>query len=148
MRTAKYSFLIILLTFISLFFTELLYKRKVHILQYVLIGAAMTIYYTLLLAFSEKVGFNSAYLIASVATIVLISVFTATLLNHKKPAFIFGSILTVFYTFIFVIIQLQDLALLFGSIGLFVTVAIMMYLSTKIDWNIRPSEVRSQELVS
>jgi inner membrane protein len=137
MRSAKYSVLIILLTFISLFFTELLHKRKVHVLQYVLIGAAMTIYYTLLLAFSEQVGFNIAYLIASVSTVLLVSIFIATLLQHKKPALIFGSILSIFYTFIYVIIQLQDLALLFGSVGLFITVAILMYLSTKIDWSRR-----------
>ncbi|WP_407426837.1 cell envelope integrity protein CreD [Arcticibacter sp.] len=135
MRTAKYSFLIILLTFLSLFFTELLYKKKVHILQYVLIGAAMTIYYTLLLAFSERIGFNSAYLLASTSTVLLISMFIGTLLNSRKPALIFGSILTTFYIFIFVIIQLQDLALIFGSVGLFITVAVMMYLSAKMDWN-------------
>lgn len=137
MRTAKYSFLIILLSFISLFFTELLQKRKVHILQYVLIGAAMTIYYTLLLAFSEKIGFNLAYFIASFATVLLISSFIGTILKNRKPAVIFGSILSVFYAFIFVIIQLQDLALLVGSIGLFVIIAILMFLSTRIDWNRR-----------
>jgi len=97
----------------------------------------MTIYYTLLLAFSEQIGFNAAYLVASVSTITLVSVFIATLLRDKRPAYIFGSILTVFYTFIFVIIQLQDLALIFGSVGLFITVAILMYLSTRIDWNKR-----------
>ena len=137
MRSTKYSVLLILLTFISLFFTELLQKKKVHLLQYILIGAAMIIYYTLLLAFSERVGFNWAYLIASVSTVSLVSIFIATLLKNKTPAFNFGSILTTFYCFIFVIIQLQDLALIFGSIGLFITVAILMYLSTKIDWNKR-----------
>jgi inner membrane protein len=135
MRSAKYSVLIILLTFISLFFSELLIKRKVHLLQYILIGAAMTIYYTLLLSFSEQVGFNSAYLIASVATVLLIGLFIAALLNNKKPAIVFGGILTVFYGFIYIIIQLQDFALLFGSIGLFIIIAVMMYLSAKIDWN-------------
>lgn len=135
MRSAKYSFLIILLTFLSLFFTELLYKKKVHILQYVLIGAAMTIYYTLLLAFSEQIGFNNAYFLASFSTVSLIGIFISMLLKSSKPALIFGCILTIFYIFIFVIIQLQDLALIFGSIGLFITVAIMMYLSAKMDWN-------------
>ena len=138
MRSAKYAILIILLTFISLFFTELLNKRKVHLLQYVLIGAAMSIYYTLLLSFSERVGFNTAYLIASVATVTLIGVFIASVLKSKKPAVIFSGILSVFYGFIFVIIQLQDLALLFGSIGLFITVAVMMYLAAKIDLTRKP----------
>lgn len=134
MRSAKYAILIILLTFLSLFFTELLNKKKVHLLQYILIGAAMTIYYTLLLSFSEQVGFNLAYLIASLATVTLIGLFIAALLKNKKPAIVFVCILSVFYGFIFIIIQLQDLALLFGSIGLFITVATTMYLSTRIDW--------------
>ncbi|MET4081723.1 inner membrane protein [Pedobacter sp. UYP30] len=137
MRTAKYGILIVLLTFISLFFTELLNKKKVHLLQYVLIGAAMIIYYALLLSFSEQVGFNIAYLIASVATIALISVFIASVLKNKKAALIFAVILSIFYGFIFVIIQLQDLALLCGSIGLFIIIAAMMFLSSKIDWNKR-----------
>jgi len=135
MRSGKYAILIILLTFVSLFFTELLNKRKVHLLQYLLIGAAMIIYYTLLLSLSEQMGFDLAYLIASLATISLVGAFIASLLKNKKPALIFVAILTIFYGFIYVIIQLQDLALLFGSIGLFVIVAAMMYLSSKIDWN-------------
>ncbi|TZF84780.1 cell envelope integrity protein CreD [Pedobacter sp. BS3] len=135
MRSAKYAILIILLTFVSLFFTEFINKRKVHLLQYVLVGAAMIIYYTLLLAFSEQVGFNKAYLIASTATAALITAFIFMLLKSWKPALVFGSILTIFYGFIFVIIQLQDLALLVGSIGLFIVVAILMYLSAKMDWN-------------
>ena len=135
MRSAKYAILIILLTFISLFFSELLIKRKVHLLQYILIGAAMIIYYTLLLSLSEQVGFDWAYLIASLATVLLIGIFVAMVLNNRKPALVFGGILTVFYSFIYVVIQLQDLALLFGSIGLFIIVAVMMFMSARIDWN-------------
>lgn len=135
MRTAKYSFLIILLTFISLLFTEMIQKKKIHVLQYVLIGAAMVIYYSLLLSFSEQVGFNMAYLIASISTIVLIGLFIASLLKNKKTALLFSTILSVFYGFIFIIIQLQDLALLYGSIGLFIIIATLMYLSSKMDWS-------------
>jgi inner membrane protein len=137
MRCAKYSTLIILLTFISLIFSELMLKKKVHFLQYILIGAAMTIYYTLLLSFSEQIGFDTAYLIASIATVLLISSFIAALLKHTKPAIVFAGILTLFYGFIYVIIQLQDLALIVGSIGLFVIISVTMYLSSRIDWNKR-----------
>lgn len=133
MRSAKYSMLIILLSFIALIFTELLTKRKVHLLQYILIGAAMIIYYTLLLSFSERWGFSIAYLVASLATVALITSFITALLRNKKASLVFGSILAVFYSFIYVIIQLQDLALLFGSIGLFIITAVLMYLSAKID---------------
>ncbi|MBU1760017.1 MAG: cell envelope integrity protein CreD, partial [Bacteroidetes bacterium] len=134
MRTAKYSILIIMLTFISLFFMEFIQKRKIHLLQYVLISAAMIVYYILLLSFGEQVGFNIAYLIASVSTIVLIGSFVKALMKSIKPALLFTTILSIFYGFIFVIIQLQDLALISGSIALFVVVAVLMYLSAKIDW--------------
>ena len=134
MRSAKYAILVILLTFISLFFTEMLNKKKVHLLQYVLIGASMIIYYTLLLSLSEQLGFDFAYLISSVATVGLIGTFIGMLLKNTKTALLFSTILTVFYSFIYVIIQLQDLALLFGSIGLFIIIATMMYLSAKMDW--------------
>ncbi len=134
LRTAKYSFLIILLSFISLFFTEILLKKKVHIIQYILIGGAMTVYYTLLLAFSEQMGFDLAYLIASVSTISLIASFLYLLFKSVKPALIFATILSIFYVFIYAIIQLQDMAVLVGSIGLFITVAVLMFFSAKQDW--------------
>jgi inner membrane protein len=135
MRSSKYSLLIIMLTFISLFLTELIGKQKVHVFNYILIGASMIIYYTLLLSFSEQVGFNLAYLIASVATIALIAAFLASLLSNKKAAVLFSCILTLFYTFIYVIIQLEDLALMVGSIALFIIVAVLMYFSRKINWD-------------
>lgn len=140
MRSAKYAVLIILLSFISLFFIELIKKIRINLLQYALIGAAMTIYYCLLLSFTEQVGFNFAYLIASMATIALISTFIGSMLANRKLAFTFAAILTIFYSFIYVIIQLQDMALLFGSVGLFITVAGLMYFSVKINWKDRNKE--------
>ncbi|MDB5025797.1 MAG: creD [Mucilaginibacter sp.] len=137
MRSSKYSLLIIMLTFISLFLTELIGKQKVHVFNYLLIGASMIIYYTLLLSFSEQVGFNLAYLIASVATMALIATFLTSLLKNKKAAVLFSFILALFYTFIFVIIQLEDLALMIGSIALFIIVAALMYFSRKINWDMQ-----------
>jgi inner membrane protein len=135
MRSSKYAILIIMLTFISLFLTEMIARQKVHVFNYILIGATMIIYYTLLLSFSEQLGFTLAYLIASVATIALITIFLASLLKNRKAAGLFALILTVFYTFIYVIIQLEDLALMIGSIALFMIVAALMYFSRKINWD-------------
>ena len=135
MRTSKYALLIIMLTFISLFLTEVIRKQRIHIFNYVLIGIAMIIYYSLLLSFSEQVGYNYAYLIASVSTIALVSVFIASLLKNKMAALLFAFILSVFYAFIFVIIQLEDFALIIGSIALFIVVGILMYFSRKINWD-------------
>jgi inner membrane protein len=134
-RTAKYSTLIVLLTFVSLFLTELIRKQRIHLFNYTLIGAAMIVYYTLLLSFAEKMGYNYAYLISSVSTIALISLFTASLLNNSKAAALFAMILSLFYGFIFIIIQLEDYALLVGSIALFVIVAALMYFSRRINWD-------------
>lgn len=133
-RTTKYSTLIILLTFVSLFFTELIRRQRVHIFNYILIGVAMIIYYILLLSFAERFGYNIAYLIASVATIGLISVFTASLLQNKQMALLFAFILTAFYGFIFILIQLEQLSLMIGSVLLFFIIALLMYFSRKINW--------------
>ena len=135
MRTSKYGILIILLTFISLFLTEMISKQKIHVFNYILIGAALVIYYTLLLSFAEQIGYNWAYLIASAATIGLVAGFIASLIKNKKAAILFTIILTIFYVFIYVIIQLEDLALLIGSVALFIIVSILMYFSRKINWD-------------
>lgn len=134
-RTSKYALLIISLTFISLFLTEVIRKQRIHIFNYILIGLAMIIYYSLLLSFSEQVGYNYAYLIASISTIALVSVFIASLLKNKMATWLFAFILSVFYAFIFVIIQLEDFALIIGSIALFIIVSILMYFSRKINWD-------------
>ena len=135
LRTTKYSSLIILLTFISLFLTELIKKQNIHLFNYVLIGAAMVVYYTLLLSFSEQIGYNLAYLLSSASTILLIAIFTASLLKNKNIAALFTFILSLFYGFIFIIIQLEELSLLFGSVALFIIIATLMYFSRKINWD-------------
>jgi inner membrane protein len=133
-RTAKYSALIILLTFIALFLVEITQKIRIHPFQYILIGAALTIYYTLLLSISEHLGYNNAYLVASGATVILVALYSTTFLNSSKLVVIFSILLVIFYAFIFVIIQEQDYALLIGSIGLFFIIAVLMYFSRKIRW--------------
>ncbi len=133
-RTVKYALLVIGLTFVSLFFTEILTGRRIHPIQYMLIGAAMTIYYTLLLSLSEYLGFSAAYGIASVSTILLIAAFVQAILKSRQTALLFSAILSVFYLFIFVIMQLQTLSLLIGSIGLFAIIALLMYFSSKVNW--------------
>lgn len=133
-RAAKYGLLVILLTFASLLFTEIIKKQRVHIIQYVLIGCAMVLFYSLLLAFGEHVVFNISYLISAVATIALVSSFIYWITRDRRTCLLFNLILAVFYGFIFVLMQLQDFSLLVGTIGIFVILAIMMRLSTKVNW--------------
>jgi inner membrane protein len=95
---------------------------------------ALIIYYTLLLSLSEQVGYNIAYVIASLATILLVSIYSASFLKQKSIIFLFTFLMTSFYAFIFVIIQAQDFSLLIGSIGLFLIVGLLMYFSRNIKW--------------
>lgn len=133
-RTAKYGVLIIILTFMALFLVEITRKVKIHPFQYILIGAALIIYYTLLLSISEQIGYNLAYGIASLSTVVLISSYSVSFLKSRGLVSLFTSLLVIFYTFIFVIILQQDFSLLIGSIGLFLIVGALMYFSRKVSW--------------
>ncbi|WP_426670527.1 cell envelope integrity protein CreD [Mucilaginibacter sp. McL0603] len=135
MRSSKYAILIIMLTFISLFLTEMISKQRIHVFNYVLIGAAMIVYYTLLLSFSEQIGFTFAYLIASAATVILVAAFLRSLIKSMRSTGLFAFILSLFYAFIYIIIQLEDLALLVGSVALFLIIATLMYFSRKINWD-------------
>lgn len=134
MRTSKYGVLIIVLTFISLFMVEVTQKIRIHPFQYILIGAALIIYYSLLLSISEQLGYDLAYLLASSATVLLITFYSISFLRKIRLAVLLSLLLTIFYSFIFVIIQLQDFSLLIGSIGLFLIIGVLMFFSRKISW--------------
>ncbi|NDV65258.1 cell envelope integrity protein CreD [Bacteroides sp. 224] len=133
-RTAKYAILIILLTFIVIFFVEIMDKKSIHALQYLLIGLALCLFYTLLISISEQTSFGMAYLISSVLTITLIGLYIRGIMKKVKPALIMIGLLSVLYAYIYVLTQLETLALLAGSLGLFVILAMLMYFSKKIDW--------------
>ena len=134
MRSAKYAILIILLTFGVIFFTEIMNKTRIHALQYLLVGLALCLFYSLLLSFSEHIGFNPAYLLSSALTVLLVGGYMLGIIRKKKPAFIMMGLLSILYLYIFVLIQLETFALLAGSLGLFTILAIVMYFSKKIDW--------------
>jgi inner membrane protein len=133
-RTAKYGVLVIILAFTALFLVEITSKIRIHPFQYILIGAALIIYYILLLSFSEHVGYNSAYAIASLATVTLLTLYSTTFLRQRSLIVLFSLLMTIFYTFIFVIIQAEDFSLLIGSLGLFLIISVIMYFSRNIKW--------------
>lgn len=133
-RCIKYAILIIGLTFSLFLIIELMQKKPVHPVQYILIGLALIIFYTLLLSISEFIIFDLSYLVAAFATIFLISSYAYGHFKSSKTAGIFAGMLTLLYGFIFVLIRLEDTALLIGSIGLFIILAFAMYASRKINW--------------
>lgn len=134
MRVAKYAILFVTLTFLVFFFVEVLNKILIHPIQYILVGIALILFYVLLLAFSEQIYFDYAYLLAAFMTISLILVYCKAILKSWWLSIMTATILTILYLFIFVIIQMQDYALLVGSLGVFFILAVTMYFSRKIDW--------------
>lgn len=133
-RCVKYAILFIGLTFGLFFIIELLQKNPVHPVQYVLVGLALIIFYTLLLSVSEFIPFDYAYIIAAFSTITLITLYAKGHFHKWGTAFVFGALLTTLYGFIFVLIRLEDTALLIGSIGLFLILSLIMYYSRRIRW--------------
>ena len=134
MRSIKYSLLCLVLTFAAFFLIETTNKKSAHPFHYGLIGLALILFYTLLLSVSEYIGFNPAYIIASVCTIGLIGWFANGILSSGKLAVLLSTILVLLYGYVFTILQLQDYSLLLGSVGLFITLAVIMRFAKKIQW--------------
>lgn len=133
-RTAKYGFMVIGLTLLVFLLIQLVSKIYIHPFQYLMIGLALVMFYTLLISISEHSSFLKAYAVAGAAVLALVTVYSRAILKgFKFPLLICGS-LTALYSFIYVIIQLENYALLVGSIGLFLILAIIMFASRKIDW--------------
>lgn len=133
-RSAKYAMAVIALVFTMVFFIELTAKRKIHPVQYALIGFALVVFYTLLLSLAEHIGFGWAYVAASVGVIGMITLFSKSVMRSWSRALTIGGLLTVFYLFVYILLQLEDFALLLGSIALFIILGVIMYVSRKIDW--------------
>jgi len=134
MRSAKYAIMFIALTFMILFFTEILNRKRIHPFQYILTGLALCIFYLLLISLSEHIGFNNAYLVSSIAIIAMVTLYASTIFKQKKLTLLTGGVIAILYAFLFITLQLQDYALLMGSIGLFLVMGLVMYISRKVDW--------------
>ncbi len=134
MRSVKYAILIIVLTFVVSFFVEVLQRRHIHPLQYLLVGLALCLFYALLVSISEHTSFGRAYAIASVMTVSLITCYMAGVLKLLRTALTIGGLLAGLYIYVYVLIGMESYALLAGSVGLFVILAVIMYVSQRIDW--------------
>jgi inner membrane protein len=133
-RSTKYGGLFILLTFCTFFVVELLQRRPLHPVQYLLVGAALTLFYLLLLSLSEHIGFAFAYLAAAVATIGVIGMYAGHVLGGFWQGTRMVAGLSLLYGFLYVLLQLEDYALLVGSISLFLILAAVMYATRRVDW--------------
>lgn len=133
-RSIKYAILFIVLSFLTYFMVEVLKKLKIHPIQYLLVGFAIVLFYLLLLTLSEHLNFGLAYTLASISIVGIISLYTGAILKQKTMGVLLGFILAALYVYLYTLLQLEDYALLIGSIGLFVILSTVMYLTRKIDW--------------
>jgi inner membrane protein len=133
-RAAKYAVLIIGLTFVAYFLCELFTPLRLHPLQYSLIGMANCVFYLLLLALAEHIGFGPAYVASAVAATALITSYSGAVLKSLRRAAPIGGLLTALYGYLYVTLKAEDYALLFGALGVFTVLAAFMYLTRRIDW--------------
>jgi inner membrane protein len=134
-RIIKYALLVIGLVFTIFFFIELLQGRNIHPLQYLLVGFALCLFYSLMVAFSEHIAFIWAYWSAALMTILLISGYLKSVLKSNQPAIFSLLSMTAIYGFLYMLLLQEDYALLIGNIGLFVVLAEVMYFSRKVKWS-------------
>ena len=131
-RAIKYAFLIILLTFITVFATEVISRRNIPLLNYFLIGAALVVFYLLLLSIAELWSFGYAYLISTAMTVGLICVYLRTMLHSRRLALYNASFLTILYGCCYVMLCVSVYALLVGSLMLFLALALAMNISLRL----------------
>ena len=133
-RSAKYAIMFILLTIVSFFFVEIIHKKRVHPIQYLLIGFGIVLFYILLLSISEHLNFDSAYWISCAGIVLLIGLYTQSIFKKIKITSLISIILLILYVFFYALLQLQNYSLLMGSVGLFIILGATMYLTRNIDW--------------
>ncbi|WP_420149377.1 cell envelope integrity protein CreD [Spirosoma sp.] len=134
MRSAKYGILFVILTFVAFFFVEILDRRRIHPIQYLLVGFAICLFYLLLLSISEHVSFDGAYLIGSIIILALITFYVRYVFQNTRLTILFSLILALLYGFFYSLLQLEDYSLLLGSFGLLLILGFIMYLTRHVDW--------------
>jgi inner membrane protein len=134
-RAAKYGLLFVLLTFTVFFLWELLRSLRLHPVQYMLVGMALVVFYLLLLSISEHLRFQTAYGIASAATVLLVAGYAVSILSAGlSGGLAIGAWMAGLYAILYVLLQLEDLALLVGAGVVFAALAAVMYLTRKVNW--------------
>ncbi len=133
-RAVKYQLLFLGLTFLGFTLFELLAPVRVHPFQYLLVGLALCLFYLLLLSLSEQIGFSRAYGMAAALVVALVTTYVRFVLGKGSRAAGIGGFLCALYGFLFVLLQIQDYALLVGSLGLFVVLAAVMWFTRRVNW--------------
>ena len=138
-RSAKYAVLFLSLIFAVYLLYEILCGVNLHPIQYLFIGFSTCIFYLLLLSLAEHINFNLAYFISSVSSSLLIALYSISILKNRARGLLIFVKLSVLYTFLFITLKSEDYALLFGSIGLFTILSLIMYFTRNFNWHRTPT---------
>jgi inner membrane protein len=133
-RAVKYAALFIGLSFLTLFLWEHLAHRPLHPIQYGLLGLALSVFFLLLLALAEHIGFRAAYALAAAALCLLLGVYLAGAMDSSRAGLASGGMFALIYALLYLLVTSDDYALLAGALGLFAMLAAAMVLTRKIDW--------------
>jgi len=133
-RAVKYAALFIVMTFVVFFLWEIVRSRLLHPIQYLFVGFAMCVFYLLLVSISEHLGFDLAYASAAGATTLLIAGYSFHVLGGLMAGGIMGAGLITLYGFLYLLLRLEDYALLAGSVGLFAMLALLMFITRRVNW--------------
>jgi len=133
-RSLKYVLLFLGLLFLSYFIFEVTTGKRVHPAQYVLVGVAQIIFYLLLLSFAERIGFDLAFLVAGAATVVLLAANAGWIFLSRIQGFRALACFSLLYSLIYLLLRLEDNALLVGAIASFAAVASAMFFTRGLDW--------------
>jgi len=133
-RSVKYGFLFIGLTFGAFFLFEVLKRLAIHPVQYALVGLALAIFFLLLISLSEHIGFSAAYAIATASCVALNGYYVAHVLRSRRRGALFGLALGALYGLLYVLLRVEDHALLMGALLVFACVASAMVATRRVDW--------------
>lgn len=135
MRAVKYGVLFLALAFMGVFVMELVSDKRVHPVQYLFVGISMVFFYVLLLSLAEHIGFSNAYAAASVATGGMLAIYVGTALGSRRSGLLMAALFAMLYGFLYLILQLEDYALLAGAILGFTALTAVMFATIRVDWS-------------
>ena len=134
LRATKYAILFVFSAFVAFFFIEFLQDKRIHPIQYLLIGCATIMFYLLLLSLSEHVRFSAAYFAAAFAVVILVGTYTHGVFARRRITSAVTLIYSGLYAYLFSLLRMEDYSLLLGSLGLFIALGLIMHLTRKVDW--------------
>lgn len=134
-RAVDYGFLFIIVPFIVLFLFDVFMRTNFHPLHYLLSGAASVIFFLLLLSFSEHIDFTAAYIISALASGILVSLYVASVTSKPKLGCSMCGVFVLLYSYLYFSLKSEDYALLIGSLFIFILLAVVMFITRKVDWN-------------